>query len=212
MKEKNELKISLGMFIICVITVILLVAVIVMGIYIVKREYEMKYKNRIIELTSDSIEVEKKWLIDKNKIKYDLSKAKIYEIEQTYINFSPEIRARKVNNGAQYSFTLKKNMSTDGLVRDELDFLITEEEYNNLVTKKEGNTIFKTRYKVLDENQVVAIDIFHKDLEGLAYMEIEFANEEEALQYNTPEWVVKDVTDDIRYKNAYLARYGVPKE
>ena len=94
------------------------------------------------------------YIIDKNNIKYDLSQAKVYEIEQTYINFSPEIRVRRVNN-SQYSFTLKKNMSEDGMVRDEIDFLITEEEYNELVTKKVGNTIYKTRYKILKDEQII---------------------------------------------------------
>ena len=110
------------------------------------------YKNRISELTNDNVEIEKKWLIDKENIKYDLSEAKIYEIEQTYINFSPEIRVRRVNN-SQFSFTLKKNTSADGMIRDEIDFLINEDEYNELITKKVGETIFKTRYKIFKDKQ-----------------------------------------------------------
>ena len=51
---------------------------------------------------------------------------------------------------------------------------------------------------------------YKKELEGLAYMEIEFANIEEANLYNTPDWVIKDVIDDIRYKNASLSQYGIP--
>ena len=37
-------------------------------------------------------------------------------------------------------------------------------------------------------------------------------NIDEAEAYKTPDWVIKDVTDDIRYKNAYLAQYGIPKD
>ena len=47
-------------------------------------------------------------------------------------------------------------------------------------------------------------------MEGLAYLEIEFENQEEALNFETPDWVIKDVTDDVNYKNGYLARYGIP--
>ena len=195
-----------------VILVCIIAFMSIFGIFIKNKIYNLQYKNRVQELTADNIEIEKKWLIDKNNIKYDLSNAKVYEIEQTYINFSPEMRVRKVNNGKQYSFTLKKNMTEDGLQRDEIDFLITEDEYNNLVKKQEGNTIYKTRYKIMDKDQIVAIDIFRGELEGLAYMEIEFANTKEANEYITPNWVIKDVTDDIRYKNAYLAQYGIPKE
>ena len=42
-------------------------------------------------------------------------------------------------------------------------------------------------------------------------MEIEFLNMEEATAFVTPEWVIADVTDDVRYKNGHLARYGIPK-
>ena len=81
-----------------------------------------------------------------------------------------------------------------------------------MIKKKEGKTIHKTRYQFLDGDYVVAIDIFSGELEGLAYMEIEFANEDEANKFKTPSWVIKDVTDDVRYKNGHLARYGIPKD
>ena len=37
------------------------------------------------------------------------------------------------------------------------------EEYNNMITKKEGNTIYKTRYQFLEDNNLYAIDIFKGD-------------------------------------------------
>ena len=97
------------------------------------------------------------------------------------------------------------------MTRNELEESITEEEYENMIKKKEGNTIYKTRYQFLDDDYLIAIDIFSGDLEGLAYMEIEFENHEIANQYRAPGWVIKDVTDDLNYKNGYLARYGIPK-
>lgn len=169
-------------------------------------EYSVKVK----EVLADDKEIEKKWIIDKNKIPFNLGNAEVFEIEQTYICFSPEIRVRKINNGRAYSFAVKTNMSSDGLIRNEMEEYITEEQYNNLINKKEGNTIHKTRYQLLYNNNIYVIDIFKGQLEGLAYLEIEFASEEEANKFITPEWVIKDVTNDIRYKNGYLARYGIP--
>lgn len=177
--------------------------------------YSEAYKNRIEELTADDKEIEKKWLISADNIQYDLKKAEVFEIEQTYICFEPEMRVRKIDNGEQYSFAIKRNMSSDGMIRDEYETNINREEYENLVAKKEENTItiHKTRYQFLDDSgELVAIDIFHDELEGLAYMEIEFATEEEAEAYETPDWVIKDVTDDRYYKNGYLVRYGIPEE
>lgn len=132
------------------------------------------------------------------------------KIEQKYICFSPEIRVRRINDGQQYSFAVKTNMTSDGMTRDEMEKNITKEEYENLVAKKEGNTVYKTRYQLLDGDYLIAIDIFDEQLEGLAYLEIEFENQEEALNFETPDWVIKDVTDDVNYKNGYLARYGIP--
>jgi len=40
-------------------------------------------------------------------------------------------------------------------------------------------------------------------------MEVEFETEEKAMKFEPLSWGIKDVTDDIRYKNGYLARYGI---
>lgn len=161
---------------------------------------------------SNNLEIENKWLILKEDIPYDLNKADKYEIVQTYINFNPEMRVRNINSGEFYVFSLKRDTEELGLTREEYEIIITEEEYNNLLKKQEGNTIYKTRYQLDDDNGLtMAFDIFSGDLTGLAYMEIEFENEKDAVDYGTPEWVKKDVTRDLNYKNGHLARYGIPE-
>ncbi len=173
----------------------------------------IQYTNRITEILSDDKEVERKWLIRKEDIPYDLNGVNVetFDIQQTYLCFDPEMRVRNYNNGRSFEYTIKTNMSKDGMVRDETNIEINAEQYNNLIIKKEGNTIHKTRYQLYDDGQLIAIDIFHDDLDGLAYMEIEFPNREESESYQEPSWVIKDVTDDIRYKNGHLARYGIPE-
>ncbi len=156
-------------------------------------------------------EIERKWLINASDIPYNLEDGVEQKIVQTYLNFSPEIRVRNINNGEKYILTIKSDMSVDGLTRDEKEYYISEDEYNNLLKKQEGNTIVKTRYQIFDNGNIMEIDIFEKQLEGLAYMEVEFETEEKARAFETPKWVIRDVTDDIRYKNGYLARYGMPE-
>ena len=41
-------------------------------------------------------------------------------------------------------------------------------------------------------------------------MEIEFPTEEEANNFQAPEWLGKDVTNDKNYKNQSLAKNGIP--
>lgn len=156
-------------------------------------------------------EIERKWLIDPHKIPYDLNNASRYDIVQTYLNFSPEIRLRKIN-GNIHILGIKTYLSEGGLSRTEHEYDISESEYNELIKKQEANAIYKTRYVVEDSDGInMQIDIFSGNLIGLAYMEIEFDSVEEAKAYHTPDWAVADVTDDLSYKNGYLARYGIPK-
>jgi len=161
-------------------------------------------------------EIERKWLIDLNKIPFSLDDdgVDVFEVEQDYICFDPEIRVRKYTYGTDYTgyqMTIKTNLTEDGLIRDETNIDINEEQYNNLYKKKEGNTINKTRYQMEYKGKVLAIDVFKGDLKGLVYMEIEFPNKKEAEAYSIPNWVITEVTRDIRYKNGHLARYGIPE-
>lgn len=203
MKNKKFILLFITVVIVLLLSIILL-------IYIKNIVYDINYANKIDNILADDYEIEKKWIIDKNKIPYNLSDAEIIKIEQTYICFSPEIRVRKINDGEEYSFTVKTNMTADGMTRDEMETYITQEEYNNLIKKQEGNTIYKTRYQFLDGDYLLAVDIFSGELDGLAYLEIEFKNQEEANNFQTPNWVIKDVTSDLNYKNGHLARYGIP--
>ena len=201
-----------------VLKIIIIIAIVVICMVLTyfggKKIYEsIKYDQRIRELLSDDKEIERKWLIKKEDIPYDLNDPNVqkFEIKQTYICFDPEMRVRDYNNGESFEFTMKNNMTIDGMIRDEINIDITKEQYDNLVIKQEGNTINKTRYQLYDNGQIIALDIFHGDLDGLAYMEIEFKTEDESNNYKEPNWAIKDVTSDINYKNGHLARYGIPE-
>ncbi len=161
---------------------------------------------------AEGMEIERKFLLDPQKIPYDLNTLDKYEITQSYINFSPEIRLRKVDS-SMFFLTVKAAVDSKGMIREERNFWINEEEYNTLVKKVEGNIIYKTRYQGPDEHgDTFAIDIFKDDLEGLAYFEMEFKNEDLANSYTPPSWVGKEVTSDKRYKNGSLAQFGIPKD
>lgn len=190
-----------------VILIILLTISVSLNVYLIFNNISKLNENNSFE----NKEIERKWLINKDNIPFDLSKADKFDIKQTYISFSPEIRVRDINNGTQYILTIKSDLSVDGLSRTENEYYITEEEYNNFLLKKEGNTIYKTRYQIEENGVIYAVDIFHEQLDGLAYLEVEFENESAAKQFGNPDWVIKDVTDNINYKNGHLARFGIPK-
>ena len=171
-------------------------------------------ENITIHLTDDEemgLEVERKFLVNTNNIPYDLSRATVSKLVQTYINISPEIRVRQTN-GSRYTFTVKLPHDDIGLARQEVGFDISQDEYEVLFKKKIANPIEKTRYRfVSDSGNVVYLDIYSGHLEGLAVAEIEFYNVEAASKFVPFDWFIRDLTADDRYKNVNLALYGFPQ-
>lgn len=175
------------------------------------KEYQSLKSGTKPEGSNQGDEIERKWLVERDKIPYNLEKkADKFEITQTYLNYSPEIRVRNVSD-KRYVMAIKTGLTdTQGLTRDERQYNITKEEYEHLLTKQEGDTIHKTRYQIKVDNYTYSFDYFHEQLDGLTYMEIEFPTEEEANNFQAPDWVGKDVTNDKNYKNQSLAKNGIP--
>lgn len=159
------------------------------------------------------VETERKFLIDPAKLPKDIDKrGKVYDIVQTYINYSPEMRVRMLNK-KYYYFTLKRPLDDIGLSREETEFRITQEEYESLVKKREGNTIYKTRYQFYENGTYIFVDVYYsKKLKGLAVAEVEFPSVAESNKFIPPKWFGKEITSDKRYKNANLAKDGMPKD
>ncbi len=154
-------------------------------------------------------EIERKWVIDPEDIPFDLSKAKKDVMVQAYVSFSPTIRVRS-ENGERFVLCVKAKSKGSYLAREEFETELTGEQFEFLLAKKEGSIIEKTRYTLNIDGLNYEIDIFEGDLKPLAYLEIEFPSVEDAVRFKSPDWVIKDVTDDFRYKNAGLAKYGKP--
>lgn len=172
------------------------------------------------ELEGAASEIERKFYVEPGDLPKDMvAKGATYEIEryeiiQTYINYSPEIRVRQITGrrGMWHTFTLKTPQDQIGLARNEVNFNISKEEYLTLLEKKFGNTIHKTRYQFVEDNIKIFVDVYSGKLEGLVVAEVEFDSVEEANAFVPPSWFGRDITSDQRYKNANLAKYGIPQE
>ena len=162
------------------------------------------------------MEIERKWLIKASKIPYELEKLECLELEQAYISYSPTIRIRKINNGEECYITIKthpQSISERGLAREEYEIPISLDEYNELIKISRGSIIRKKRYiHKLETGLTEEIDIFSDELEGLAYLEVEFEDIISAKAHRDPEWVERDVTYEYAYKNSALSERGLPEE
>ena len=170
-----------------------------------------RISDKIGEDENMNLETERKFLISADNVPYDLSRAQRYDITQTYINYSPEARVRNITNHG-FWFAIKMPKDAIGLSRLELEFAITAEEYYHLYDNMAEHTLQKTRYQFMQGEHSVSVDIYDGDLKGLAVSEIEFANVEAANQFVPYDWYIEDITSDSRYKNANLARYGMPED
>lgn len=151
------------------------------------------------------MEIEKKFLL--KNLPNNLSSYRCLNLIQAYISTDPVIRLRN-NNNEDYFLTLK---SKGHLVREEIEFPLTQEQFSNLWSKIESDVIVKKRYLIpIQGNLTAELDVYEDSLEGLTTVEVEFSSEAEAESFSPPSWFGKDVTHDSRYKNSSLALYGIP--
>ena len=162
------------------------------------------------------MEIERKWLVDRSRIPYDLTALPSLELEQVYVSFIPSVRVRSMrakDGSEKYVLTVKSSAKDEGkLSREEFEIPIDGTAYASLAAKGEGTPIEKTRYFVHREDGLVEeIDLFHGELEGLAYLEIEFDSIERAEAFPSPAWTTRDVTAEKRFRNSALAQFGKPE-
>ena len=146
-------------------------------------------------------EIERKFLV--RKLPDDLASRPSTEISQGYLVSTDDglqVRLRKKND--QHSLTYKRGI---GNVREEREVTLTPEQFSTLWPATEGKRLVKTRYEIPFGDRVVEIDIYGGRHKGLTVAEVEFDDEEEAKNFQPPEWLGDDVTGDPRYSNQLLA-------
>ncbi len=160
-------------------------------------------------------EIEKKFIIKYPDISYldSLKNAKKTYISQSYIidnNERKRIRKRGIDGVFSYYLTKKKTVS--GFKKEETEYVITKEEYEELKNKdKNALTIEKTRYCLSENFTYYEIDVypFWKDR---AVMEIELKDENEEFVLPGNIEVIEDVSSDKAYSNFNLALLNSKKD
>lgn len=154
------------------------------------------------------MEIEKKFLI--RKLPERLEQYPVKHIEQGYLCTDPVVRIRKSND--RYILTYKSQMGLEGQteqdvrVNQEVEVSLNQAGYEHLREKTDGCMIQKDRYIIpLPDGHTGELDIFHGILEGLVFIEVEFADSEDAKAFIPPEWFGDNVSGDHRYSNSFLS-------
>lgn len=146
-------------------------------------------------------EIERKFLV-KGDFKSQAFQAE--RLTQGYLSSVPERTVRVRIRGKRGYLTVKGKSAESGVSRYEWEKEIPCEEARELLLLCEPGVIDKTRYCVKVGNHLFEVDEFHGENEGLVVAEVELSAEDEVFE--SPDWLGKEVTGDLRYYNAMLSR------
>jgi adenylate cyclase len=154
----------------------------------------------VIQSDHMGIEIEKKYLVDKDKWNNSV-KGEKHSLRQGYIStdLNKIIRVRLVDNRGYLTI---KGFAKD-YSRPEFEYQIPVNEANELLDKFCASEINKVRYIVPYKGKVWEVDEFLGSNLGLIIAEIELSNESEP--FDLPDWVYKEVTGDEKYYNSNLS-------
>lgn len=156
------------------------------------------------------MEIERKYLIEKEKIPFSPEQYPCRHIEQGYLCTAPVVRIRRDND--DYILTYK---SKGLMVREEYNLPLTKDAYEHLKQKTDGRLIIKDRYVIPlgqtsdcdpSSDLKIELDFFAGDLAGLILAEVEFPDEDTANHFMPPDWFGEDVTYSSLYHNSTLSR------
>lgn len=149
-----------------------------------------------------SKEIERKFLVTQS-IAGLIGDCTCVSIRQGYITPNPDGQQIRIRSkGDQYFLTAK---GKGGLVREETEIELSQQQFEPLWPLTEGRRIAKTRYEIPYKQYLVELDVFEDALAGLVVAEIEFASVEDSKNIIVPEWFNRELTDDYRFTNSQLA-------
>ncbi len=161
--------------------------------------------------SNNNLEIERKFLIRyPSKEVLDAIPARDRSaIVQTYLESEPgvtrRVRMRSYSDGTKYYKTEK--IRRTALTCDEFEGEISEKEYTELLLNadKSRRPVKKERLLLRSGNHIFEIDIYPFWCDR-AVMEVELSSEEETFTVPAGIEIIKEVSDDKRYKNAALAK------
>ena len=147
-------------------------------------------------------EIERKFLLLDDTWRSEIEKSQT--IRQGYLAGSEKssIRVRIADDQANINI---KSATLD-VTRSEYEYPIPVNEANEILDLLcEGPLIEKTRYYVPRGDHCWEIDVFSGDNDGLIVAEVELAEVDE--EFERPDWLGEEVSDDARYYNVCLVKH-----
>lgn len=146
------------------------------------------------------LEIERKFLVDHNK--WDkLEKPGGTHYKQGYL-LADKGRTVRVRISDKQGFLNLKSKNSQ-MSRNEYEYEIPLQDGVEILKSFTTSGTEKIRYEMPFAGKVWEVDVFLGDNKGLIVAEIELESEGE--EFEKPDWVTHEVTDDGRYTNASLS-------
>lgn len=147
------------------------------------------------------LEIEKKFLL--KYLPEHLMTSPI-KIQQGYMVNQQGILVR-IRTYGEAAFLTIKSPTVKG-IRKEYEYAVPQDDALEMLEHFcNGRTIRKTRYRIPHENFVWDLDIFSGCNNGLIVAEIELQTTDQP--FPKPDWIGREVTQDLRYCNSNLIAY-----
>ena len=128
-------------------------------------------------------------------------------IEQAYVSTGPaSVRVRRSDD--RRMLTIKTG---SGRNRHEIERDLDQDEFDAIWAAATELRIAKRRHRIDIGNGLTAeLDLYEGSLAGRRLVEVEFDSDDAADDFEPPDWFGREVTEDNRYTNSSLARFGWP--
>ncbi len=148
-------------------------------------------------------EIERKFLVELARVPLP---PRGIEIKQGYLPLSENVNtAVRVRVMGERAFLAVKGKNS-GATRQEFEYPIPlPEALEMLQNLCQQPLIEKTRYEIPVGEHLWEVDIFHRDNDGLVVAEVELNSEDD--DFERPDWLAEEVTDDARYYNSNLLQH-----
>ena len=178
-------------------------------------DFEDKLKRLLQEILSflgepEPFETERKFLIEYPDLKWleSLPNCSKVDIIQTYLTLGSvdEVRVRQRGADGHYVYFQTSKREVSGMKRVETERKLSQDEYLELLMNADTSKrqIRKVRYCMMYEGQYFEIDIY-PFWNDRAIVEIELSDEDQEIVFPKELKIIREVTDDPRYRNSSLA-------
>lgn len=150
------------------------------------------------------MEIERKFRVDADKVP-PLGEGT--RLRQAYVAVDGDVEVRVRDKGGTHLLTVKGGR---GVERAEVEMEIDAASFEELWSLAPDRRIDKVRHELPVGDHTAEVDVYAGALDGLAVVEVEFANRQQADGFVPPPWFGEEVTGDPRWANAALATDGRP--